>query len=72
MLCPKSSPSHLYRRAKGGGTPSLVRGPMGRKGLSYFNFIGLAYEGKHIVFRFDIKYSNLRDFGPYVVVGLLF
>jgi hypothetical protein len=27
-------------------------------------FIGLAYEGKDIVFRFIIEYSNLRDFGP--------
>jgi hypothetical protein len=40
---------------------------MGRKGLSYFNFIGLAYQGKDIVFRFIIEYSSLRDFGPYVV-----
>jgi hypothetical protein len=32
-----------------------------------FNFIGLAYQGKDIVFRFIIEYSSLRDFGPYVV-----
>jgi hypothetical protein len=27
-------------------------------------FVGLAYQGKDIVFRF-IEYSSLRDFGPY-------
>ncbi len=27
-------------------------------------FIGLAYKGKEIVFRFIIEYSSLRDFGP--------
>jgi hypothetical protein len=27
-------------------------------------FIGLAYQGKIIVFRFIIEYSSLRDFGP--------
>ncbi len=25
-------------------------------------FVGLAYEGKDIVFRFTIEYSSLRDF----------
>jgi hypothetical protein len=28
------------------------------------HFIGLAYQGKDIVFRFIIEYSSLRDFGP--------
>ncbi len=28
------------------------------------SFIGLAYQGKHIVFRFIMEYSSLRDFGP--------
>jgi hypothetical protein len=29
------------------------------------NFVGLAYQGKDIVvFRFNIEYSSLRDFGP--------
>jgi hypothetical protein len=28
------------------------------------HFIGLAYQGKDIVFRFNIKYSSLREFGP--------
>jgi len=28
------------------------------------SFIGLAYQGKDIVFRFIIEYSSLRDFGP--------
>ncbi len=27
-------------------------------------FVGLAYKGKDVVFRFFIKYSSLRDFGP--------
>jgi hypothetical protein len=27
-------------------------------------FIGFAYQGKDIVFRFIIEYSSLRDFGP--------
>jgi hypothetical protein len=27
-------------------------------------FIGHAYQGKDIVFRFIIEYSSLRDFGP--------
>jgi hypothetical protein len=26
--------------------------------------VGLAYQGKDIVFRFTIVYSSLRDFGP--------
>ncbi len=26
--------------------------------------IGLAYQGKDIVFRFIIEYSSLREFGP--------
>jgi hypothetical protein len=28
------------------------------------SFVGLAYQGKNIVFRFIIEYSSLRDFGP--------
>jgi len=27
------------------------------------SFVGLAYQGKDIVFRFIIEYSSLRDFG---------
>jgi hypothetical protein len=27
-------------------------------------FVGLASQGKDIVFRFIIEYSSLRDFGP--------
>jgi hypothetical protein len=27
-------------------------------------FVGLAYQGKDIVFRFIIEYSSFRDFGP--------
>jgi hypothetical protein len=29
-------------------------------------FVGLAFVGKDIVFRFIMKYSSLRDFGPWV------
>jgi hypothetical protein len=29
--------------------------------------IGIAYQGKDIVFRFIIEYSSLRDFGHYVI-----
>jgi hypothetical protein len=34
-------------------------------------FVGFAYQGKDIVFRFIIEYSSLRDFGPYLI-GLFF
>ncbi len=27
-------------------------------------FVGVAYQGKDIVFRFIIEYNSLRDFGP--------
>jgi hypothetical protein len=27
-------------------------------------FVGFAYQGKDIVFRFIIEYSSLMDFGP--------
>jgi hypothetical protein len=33
-------------------------------------FIGLAYQGKDIVFRFIMEYTSLMDFGPYAVIGL--
>jgi len=29
--------------------------------------IGLAYQGKDIVFRFMIEYHSFRDFGPQVI-----
>jgi hypothetical protein len=33
---------------------------------AYFKqFVGLAYQGKDIVFRFIIENSSLKDFGPY-------
>jgi len=35
------------------------------KTLPYF--VGLAYQGKDIVFRFIIEYSCLMDIGPYVI-----
>jgi hypothetical protein len=31
-------------------------------------FVGLAYPGKGVVFRFIIEYSSLRDFGPYILL----
>jgi hypothetical protein len=33
-------------------------------------FIGLAYQGKDIVFRFIMECRSLMDFGPYVIIGL--
>jgi hypothetical protein len=30
-------------------------------------FVGLAYQGKDIVFKFIIEYNSLRDFGPYLI-----
>jgi hypothetical protein len=38
--------------------------------LLIFMFIGLAYKCKDFVSRFIIEYSSLRDFGPYVIIGL--
>jgi hypothetical protein len=34
------------------------------------SFVGLAYQGKDIVFRFILEYSSLKDFGP-SVIGLI-
>jgi hypothetical protein len=31
------------------------------------SFVGLAYQGKDIVFRFIIEYSSLRAFGPLII-----
>jgi hypothetical protein len=36
----------------------------GGRGSRPFFIVGLAYQGKDIVFRFIIEYSSLRDFGP--------
>jgi hypothetical protein len=35
-------------------------------------FIGFAFVGKDIVFRFIIEYSSLMDFGPYVISLFLY
>jgi hypothetical protein len=35
-------------------------------------FIGFAYQGKDVVFRFIIEYSSLKDLGPYVIIIGLF
>jgi hypothetical protein len=44
-----------------------------RVSLSYvFFFIGIACQGKDIVFRFIIEYSSLRDFGRKVIIIALF
>jgi hypothetical protein len=37
-------------------------GFLGGEDLNRICFIGLAYQGKDIVFRFIIEYSSLRDF----------
>jgi len=51
--------------------PNCGRGGEGRGGYGgfslvymYYKFIGLAYQGLDIVFRFIIEYSSLMDFGP--------
>jgi hypothetical protein len=31
------------------------------------NFVGPAYQGKDIMFRFIIEYSSVKDFGPWVI-----
>jgi hypothetical protein len=36
------------------------------------HFVGLAYKGKNIMFKFIIEYNNLRDFGTSVIIGLFF
>jgi len=40
--------------------------------LSRISFIGIAYLGKDIVFRFIKEYSSLSDFGPYVIGLILY
>jgi hypothetical protein len=30
-------------------------------------FVGFAYQGKDIVYRFIIEYSSLMDFGPWII-----
>jgi len=32
--------------------------------FSHSSFVGFAYQGKDIVFRFIMEYSSLMDFGP--------
>jgi hypothetical protein len=50
------------QRAKFG----TLGGGGGIKGILGNYFVGLAYQGKDIVFKFIIEYSSLiRDFGPY-------
>jgi hypothetical protein len=44
--------------------------PMWPHYCSYF--VGLAYQGKVFVFGFIIEYSNLRDFGPKLIIIVLF
>jgi len=40
--------------------------------LPWGYFVGLAFQGKDIVFRFIIGYSSLKDFGPWVIVLFLY
>jgi hypothetical protein len=40
---------------------------LGPRAHATLAFIGIAYQGKDIVFRFIIEYSSLRDFGPYKI-----
>jgi hypothetical protein len=36
------------------------------------SFVGLAYQGKDIVFKFIIEYNSLRDFGPPIIGVFLY
>ncbi len=59
---------HVWEQYTLGKTNKLNLGPFfgGIKGILGNYFVGLAYQGKDIVFRFIIEYySSLRDFGPY-------
>ncbi len=38
--------------------------PIAKATTTAMSFIGFAYQGKDIVFRFIIEYNSLRDFGP--------
>jgi uncharacterized protein (DUF1684 family) len=40
---------------------------LGPRAHATLAFIGLAYQGKDIEFRFIIEYSNLRDFDTYEI-----
>jgi hypothetical protein len=42
----------------------LVIGLLAWTSTPAMKFVGLAYKGKDIVFRFFREYSSLRDFGP--------
>jgi hypothetical protein len=39
--------------------------------MAQFLFIGLAYQGRDIVFIFITEYSSSRGFGPQVIIGLV-
>jgi hypothetical protein len=59
----KPTPEELlnkFKMSKPGLPKVLVHG----RPLDQGRFVGLAYQGKDIVFSFIIEYSSLRDFGP--------
>ncbi len=39
---------------------------------NFVEVFGLAYQGKDIVFRFNIEYSSLMDFGPLGNISSIF
>jgi hypothetical protein len=45
-------------------TPWAQKNLIDLNSFNFFDFVGLAYQGKDIVLRFIIEYSSLRDFGP--------
>ncbi len=47
-------------------SPTQIGSRIGNRNIFLLSstFIGLAYQGKDIVFRFIIEYSSLMDFGP--------
>jgi hypothetical protein len=57
----------LFRLPRVGSSSNIIYPPniaLNPQLLSPRVFVGLAYQGKDIVFRFIIEYSSLRDFGP--------
>jgi hypothetical protein len=52
-------------------TPTIGHALVSSRSIFFLNF-GLAYQGKHIVFKFITEYSSLRDFGPLGNIGSIF
>jgi len=63
-LATPTLPTHTHTHTlslSGPPRPTLYQVPTNS---FFFRFVGLAYQGKDIVFRFIIEYSSLMGFGP--------